>query len=58
MEAQIAFPQLVQRLEQPRLVVDPPPYRPSPVLRGPEHLLIEVDGVRASPEPLAPAMQR
>ncbi len=48
MEAQIALTELVRRLEQPRLVVDPPPYRPSPLLRGPEHLLIEVDGVRAS----------
>jgi cytochrome P450 len=47
-EAQIALTELVRRLEQPRLVVDPPPYRPSPVLRGPEHLLIEVDGVRES----------
>ena len=54
MEAQIALTELVRRLEQPRLVVDPPPYRPSPLLRGPEHLLIEVDGVRASQEPLAP----
>jgi cytochrome P450 len=52
-EAQIAFPELLRRLEQPRLVVDPPPYRPSPLLRGPEHLLIEVAGVRASGEPLA-----
>jgi cytochrome P450 len=57
-EAQIALTELVRRLEQPRLVVDPPPYRPSPVLRGPEHLLIEVDGVRESQEPLAPSMQR
>ncbi len=32
--------------------------RPSPVLRGPEHLLIEVDGVRASQEHLAPYAQR
>jgi cytochrome P450 len=52
-EAQIAFTELVRRLEQPRLVVDPPPYRPSPVLRGPEHLLIDVEGVRESHEPLA-----
>ncbi len=52
-EAQIAFPELLRRLEQPRLVVDPPPYRPSPFLRGPEHLLLEVDEVRASGEPLA-----
>jgi cytochrome P450 len=45
--AQIAFAELLRRLEQPRLVVDPPPYRPSPVLRGPEHLPIAVEGVRA-----------
>ena len=53
MEAQIAFTELVRRLEQPRLLVDPPPYRPSPALRGPEHLLIEVDEVRSSEKPLA-----
>ena len=53
-EAQIAFTALVQRLEQPRLVVDPPPYRPSPLLRGPEHLLIDVEGVRGSGEPFRP----
>jgi cytochrome P450 len=45
-EARIAFTQLVQRLEQPRLLVDPPPYRPSPLLRGPAHLPIAVAGVR------------
>lgn len=44
-EAQVAFPELLRRLEQPRLVVDPPPYRPSPLLRGPEHLLIDIEGV-------------
>jgi cytochrome P450 len=48
MEAQIALTELLRRLEQPRLVVDPPPYRPSPLLRGPAHLLIEVEGVRES----------
>jgi cytochrome P450 len=52
-EAQIAFPELLRRLVQPRLVEDPPPYRPSPLLRGPEHLLIEVEGVRESQKPLA-----
>jgi cytochrome P450 len=46
LEAQMAFTELVRRLEQPRLVVDPPPYRPSATLRGPEHLLIAVEGVR------------
>jgi cytochrome P450 len=58
METQIALTELVWRLEQPRLVVDPPPYRPSPLLRGPEHLLIAVDGVRESQEPLAHHVQR
>lgn len=48
MESQIALSELVRRLEQPQLVVDPPPYRPSPILRGPQHLLISVDGVRES----------
>ena len=48
LEAQIAFTELVRRLERPSLVVDPPPYRPSPLLRGPEHLLIAVEGVRES----------
>ena len=57
-EAQIAFTALVQRLSQPRLVVDPPPYRPSPLLRGLEHLVIAVEGIRARGEPLAHAAQR
>ncbi|MPY33686.1 cytochrome P450 [Streptomyces adustus] len=41
LETQIALTALVQRLEEPTLVTDPPPYRPSPVLRGPIHLHIE-----------------
>jgi cytochrome P450 len=45
-EAQIALTEIARRLERPRLVVDPPPYRESPVLRGPRELLIEIDGVR------------
>jgi cytochrome P450 len=48
MESQIALSELVRRLEQPQLVVAPPPYRPSPILRGPQHLLTSVDGVRES----------
>jgi cytochrome P450 len=43
LEAQIALSQLANRLHNPRLVTDPPPYRPSPVLRGPRHLLVEYD---------------
>jgi cytochrome P450 len=40
-ETQIALTALVRRLDRPRLVTDPPPYRRSPVLRGPIHLHIE-----------------
>ncbi|MFJ1602019.1 cytochrome P450 [Streptomyces sp. NPDC088253] len=44
-ETQIALTQLAHRLRNPRLVADPPPYRASPSLRGPRHLLVEIDGV-------------
>ncbi|HYZ29714.1 MAG TPA: cytochrome P450 [Thermoleophilaceae bacterium] len=44
-ETQIALTELARRLVNPRLVDDPPPYRPSPGLRGPRHLLVEIDGV-------------
>jgi cytochrome P450 len=43
-ETQIALTELARRLKNPRLVVDPPPYRPNPGLRGPRHLLVEIDG--------------
>jgi cytochrome P450 len=45
-EAQIALGELARRLDAPRLVADPPPYRPSPALRGPRELLVEIAGVR------------
>ncbi|OIK06380.1 cytochrome P450 [Streptomyces monashensis] len=41
LETQIALTELVQRLDRPGLVADPPPYRRSPVLRGPIHLPVE-----------------
>ena len=44
-EAQIALTELASRLENPRLVADPPPYRPNPVLRGPRHLPITFDRI-------------
>ncbi|MER6224995.1 cytochrome P450, partial [Streptomyces sp900105755] len=40
-EAQIALTELVHRLDAPTLVADPPPYRRSPVLRGPIHLQVQ-----------------
>ncbi|GCE09836.1 cytochrome P450 [Dictyobacter aurantiacus] len=45
LEVQCALNALVQRLINPRLVVDPPLYRPGAVLRGPRHLLVHIDGV-------------
>jgi cytochrome P450 len=42
-EAQIALAEIARRLENPRLVTDPPPYRPNPVLRGPRHLPVTFD---------------
>jgi cytochrome P450 len=46
LEVQIALRTLARRLENPRLIDDPPPYRPSPILRGPIHLRLQVDGIR------------
>ena len=48
-EAQIALTELVRRLENPRLVTDPPPYRTNPVLRGPRHLPITFDRIAPAP---------
>jgi len=45
LETQIALSELARRLEHPRLVADPPPYRPNPVLRGPLHLPVQFDGM-------------
>ncbi|MBC2640074.1 MULTISPECIES: cytochrome P450 [unclassified Rhodococcus (in: high G+C Gram-positive bacteria)] len=41
LEGQMALTELIRRLPNPRLVEDPPPYRPNPVLRGPRHLLVD-----------------
>ncbi|MFB7668621.1 cytochrome P450 [Kitasatospora sp. NPDC056138] len=46
LEAQLALTELVRRLDNPRLVEDPPPYRRNAVLRGPRHLGIAVDGLK------------
>ncbi|MFC5724951.1 cytochrome P450 [Streptomyces gamaensis] len=40
-EAQIALTTLLARLGPARLAEDPPPYRRSPVLRGPRHLPVD-----------------
>ena len=45
LEVNIALETFVKRVENPRLVVDPPPYRQSNVFRGPLHLEIDCDGI-------------
>ncbi|MFF7140276.1 MULTISPECIES: cytochrome P450 [Streptomyces] len=46
LETQIALAELAGRLDNPRLVDDPPPYRQNAVLRGPRHLSVAFDSVR------------
>ncbi|MBT2234477.1 cytochrome P450 [Nonomuraea sp. NEAU-A123] len=48
LETQLALTELVHRLRNPRLLTDPPPYRPNPRLRGPSHLPVAFDGVAPS----------
>jgi cytochrome P450 len=48
-ETHIALTELVRRLENPRLVTDPPPYRPNPLLRGPRHLPVTFDDIAPAP---------
>jgi cytochrome P450 len=45
LEGQLALTAFARRVQNPRLVEDPPPYRPSPVLRGPLHLKVDIDGI-------------
>ncbi|MGU3537682.1 cytochrome P450 [Methylobacterium sp. A54F] len=44
-EAEAALTALARRLRNPRLVADPPPYRPGAALRGPKHLRVAIDGM-------------
>jgi cytochrome P450 len=45
LEVNIAVETFLRRVENPRLVVDPPPYRQNQVFRGPLHLEVEFDSV-------------
>ena len=45
LETQIALAELFRRVENPRLVADPPPYRRNALLRGPSSLRIAFDRV-------------
>lgn len=47
LEASAALVTLARRLVDPRLVADPPPYRPGASLRGPEKLELEIRGIAA-----------
>jgi hypothetical protein len=44
-EVQAALTALARRLHEPRLLADPPPYRPNAVLRGPQRLPVEFAGI-------------
>ncbi|WP_336214921.1 cytochrome P450 [Nonomuraea sp. LPB2021202275-12-8] len=46
LEVQIAVGEFFRRAENPRLVVDPPPYRHNQIFRGPRHVLVDLDGIR------------
>ena len=46
LEVQTAVSEFVRRVENPRLVEDPPPYRRNQIFRGPRHVLLDIDGVR------------
>jgi hypothetical protein len=46
LEVNLAFENFIRRVENPRLVEDPPPYRRSPMFRGPQHLWINIDGIK------------
>lgn len=47
LEAEIALTALAKRLIDPRLELDPPPYRPGASLRGPARLSLNVSGIAA-----------
>ena len=46
LEVNIALETFLRRVENPRLVVDPPPYRVNQVFRGPLHLEVEFDRIK------------
>ncbi|PKW10615.1 Cytochrome P450 [Streptomyces sp. 1222.5] len=46
LEVQVAVAEFVRRVQNPRLVQDPPPYRHNQIFRGPRHVLLDIDGIR------------
>lgn len=45
LEVNVGIETFLRRVRNPRLVVDPPPYRPSQIFRGPLHCEIDIDGI-------------
>ena len=45
LEVNLAVENFLRRVENPRLVVDPPPYRQNQIFRGPLHLEVEFDRI-------------
>ncbi len=45
LEVNLALETFLRRVENPRLVVDPPPYRQNQVFRGPRHLMVDFDRI-------------
>ncbi|MFB8182023.1 cytochrome P450 [Streptomyces sp. NPDC055966] len=45
LEVQIAVGEFIRRVQNPRLVEDPPPYRHNQIFRGPRHVLVDIDGI-------------
>jgi cytochrome P450 len=45
LEVNIALETFLRRVENPRLVIDPPPYRVNQVFRGPLHLEVGFDRI-------------
>jgi cytochrome P450 len=46
LEVNLALETFLRRVENPRLVVDPPPYRVNQIFRGPLHLEVAFDRIR------------
>jgi cytochrome P450 len=46
LEVNLAVENFLRRVENPRLVVDPPPYRVNQIFRGPLHLEVEFDRIK------------
>jgi fatty acid omega-hydroxylase len=55
LEVNTAFEAFLRRVENPRLVEDPPPYRISQVFRGPRHLFVDYDRIRPRDATSSPA---